>query len=109
GLVIPRFTGFPITILEAYLLERPVITTERSDRLDWLTEAVARTTQFKAGPLARAIEELLLSPEKRAELGAAGRRAVLEQFGWQTIGKRYESLYRGCIDEARIARESRSK
>ena len=108
-LVIPRFTGSPITILEAYLLERPVITTERSDRLDWLTEAVARTTQFKAGPLARAIEELLMSPEKRAELGAAGRRAVLEQFSWETIGKRYESLYRGCIDEARIARESRSK
>ena len=103
--VIPAFTGFPITILEAYLLERPVVTTERSDRLDWLTDAVARTTRFEAGHLANAIQELLLNPQLRSELGAAGKRQVLERFTWDTIGKRYEKLYQECIDEARIARE----
>ncbi len=47
---------------------------------------------------AAAYRELLDSPDRRREMGAAGRRRVLEQFTWPHIIRRYESLW--CEQDA---------
>ena len=46
-----------------------------------------------AGALAAAIDALLAEPERAAELGVAGRRRVLERFGWRSVAERTAALY----------------
>jgi glycosyltransferase involved in cell wall biosynthesis len=44
--------------------------------------------------VARAVDELLADPDRRREMGAAGRRAWEERFSWDAVTSRYEQLYR---------------
>jgi glycosyltransferase involved in cell wall biosynthesis len=39
------------------------------------------------------IDELLADPDRRAELGASGRRAWEERFRWDHVASQYEALY----------------
>jgi glycosyltransferase involved in cell wall biosynthesis len=43
--------------------------------------------------VARLVDELLADPERRREMGAAGRRAWEERFSWDKVARRYEDLY----------------
>jgi glycosyltransferase involved in cell wall biosynthesis len=43
-----------------------------------------------AGALAGALETVLGDPDLAARLGAAGRRRVLEEFGWERVAERVE-------------------
>jgi starch synthase len=43
--------------------------------------------------VARAVDELLADPERRAAMGAAGRQAWERNFTWEKAAGRYESLY----------------
>jgi glycosyltransferase involved in cell wall biosynthesis len=45
--------------------------------------------------LADALEELVGDGERSARLGAAGRRRVTEQFGWDTVGAAVERVLLG--------------
>jgi glycosyltransferase involved in cell wall biosynthesis len=53
----------------------------------------------KANPasVARAIEDLIDSPEERARLAAAGYSAWKERFTWEKIALRYERLYQELV------------
>ncbi len=48
---------------------------------------------FRAA-LASRIDELLADPGRARELGAAGRRRVLEEFAWRAVADRTVALYR---------------
>ena len=50
-----------------------------------------------ADDLARAILELLASPSRRARLGEAGRRKVLENHTWETVADRVRAVYTEAI------------
>jgi len=95
-LAIPTFTGFPMTILEAYSLRVPVITTMAADNLDWLTEDVASIVPFDAKCLAHAAIRLLLNPTTRNNLAASGQQIVVNRFNWDVVGKMYEGFYEEC-------------
>ena len=43
--------------------------------------------------LAARINELLADPERAREMGAAGRRRVLEEFSWRSVAERTAALY----------------
>ena len=43
--------------------------------------------------IADAITYLAEHPERRAEMGANGRRAVLEQYNWEAEGRRLIEAY----------------
>jgi glycosyltransferase involved in cell wall biosynthesis len=47
---------------------------------------------------AAAVASLLDAPERRAELGAAGRSHAAEHFDWDRIATRYEDVYRGLAE-----------
>lgn len=49
------------------------------------------------GSLASAISALLDDPVRRAEMGAAGRRRVLEMFTWERSAERTADVYREVI------------
>lgn len=55
-------------------------------REDGLVEADVRA-------VATLVDELLADPERRREMGAAGRRAWEEHFSWKKVAGRYEDLY----------------
>lgn len=50
-----------------------------------------------ARDLATAINELLANPERSREMGAAGRRRVLESFTWDVTAQRTAELYRSVL------------
>ena len=76
-----RQDPFPLTVLEAMAAGVPVVGT----RVDGIAEQLAGNAGLLVDPedpagLASAIERLVRDADLRAELGAAGRRRVLENF-----------------------------
>ena len=43
------------------------------------------------GPLAAALEEVVADPARAEQLGARGRKRVLEEFGWERVAERVEA------------------
>jgi glycosyltransferase involved in cell wall biosynthesis len=56
--------------------------------------------------LTRALERLLDDPERRARLGAAGRRRVEELFSWKAVAEKTAAAYDDAI--ARYQEETRA-
>ncbi|MDD9935094.1 MAG: glycosyltransferase family 4 protein [Myxococcales bacterium] len=56
--------------------------------------------------LAAAIGELLDAPERRAAMGAAGRRRVLEHFTWKRAAERTADVYREVIEQRERTRRA---
>jgi starch synthase len=50
-----------------------------------------------AHAFAERINGLLAEPERAAALGRAGRRRVVEHFGWDAIAARVAELYRRVV------------
>jgi glycosyltransferase involved in cell wall biosynthesis len=59
-----------------------------------------------AEELARALGRLLDDPERRARLGAAGRRRVEELFSWKAVAEKTAAAYDDAI--ARYQEETRA-
>ncbi|MHB1570626.1 MAG: glycogen synthase [Solirubrobacteraceae bacterium] len=53
-----------------------------------------------AAEFARAVNELLAEPERAAEMGRAGRRRAVEQFGWAQVARRTAAIYERLIEQA---------
>ncbi|MGA2230509.1 MAG: N-acetyl-alpha-D-glucosaminyl L-malate synthase BshA [Tepidisphaeraceae bacterium] len=50
-----------------------------------------------AAALAKAVEELIRDPGRRAAMGEAGKRRAAERFSAEAIVPLYEALYRRCV------------
>jgi glycosyltransferase involved in cell wall biosynthesis len=91
--------GFGMVALEAMERARPVLAAE----IGGLGELVVdgRTGLLvppgEAEPLARALVELARDPQRRRELGEAGRRRALEHFAEHRNVERTELLYRAML------------
>lgn len=96
-LVVPSFTGFPITFLEACAFGTPIITTEESDDLDWVHENVGYVSSFDAESLATAVANVLFDEEKRLQFGRNGKRLIRERFSWDRVLSDFTDLYRSCL------------
>jgi alpha-maltose-1-phosphate synthase len=51
--------------------------------------------------LATAVNELVADPDRAREMGAAGRRRVLDRFTWSAVADRTVELYRRLLDVSR--------
>jgi glycosyltransferase involved in cell wall biosynthesis len=51
------------------------------------------------GELAQAIEALLDDPERRARMGAAGRRRVLDHFSWRAVAQATAAAYEDTVKD----------
>ena len=107
--VVPSlYEGFGFPAGEAMACEVPLVST----RGGALPEVVGEDGQCgvlaepgDAADLARAIREVLsMTEERRATMGAAGRRRVLENFTWRRAAERTVDVYR----EAMALREERA-
>jgi starch synthase len=104
------YEPFGITNLEAMACERPVVATAVGGIPEVVVDGetgvlvpVAFSPDEPMRPtdpeqlarnLADAINGLMADPDRRARMGAAGRRRAVEQFSWSSIAARTIALYR---------------
>jgi glycosyltransferase involved in cell wall biosynthesis len=103
--VVPSlYEGFGLPAAEAMACQVPVVST----RAGALPEVVG--TDGSAGvlvppghseSLARLIGELLDQPDRRTEMGVAGRRRVEALFSWRRTAEETVEVYRKAIAEQR--------
>lgn len=96
--VVPRFTGQPLVLLEAAACARPAVIAAPVAGLPWLEGSGGLATDPDPRALARAIAGLLASGRLES-MGAAARAAVAEQFAWDRIAARYDETYGAILAE----------
>ncbi len=93
--------GTRLKILEALALETPVVATSKG--AEGLNLAAGREVLIADAPaeLARAILSILGRPSLREQLAQEGRRAVVERYGWETIGALMDAWLRSAAAAGR--------
>lgn len=95
-----RWEGLPLVCLETMASGRPLIATA----VDGIPDAVRHGETGVVIPperpdaLADALAALLADAPARERLGAAGQRAVREQFAWSQVARRYLALLTASAD-----------
>ncbi len=91
--------NFGIVLPEAMACSVPVITTKGVDIWPELEESGgAMIIDEDAESIAKAIDQLLVDPEKRTAMGCAGRAWVESTFGGDAVVNRFIELYRKAIN-----------
>ena len=92
--------NFGLVLPEAMACGVPVITTKGVDIWPELEESGgAMIIEEDAVSIAKAIDHLLVDPEKRSAMGCAGRAWVESTFGGDAVANRYIDLYRRAINQ----------
>jgi len=87
--------SFGIAFLEAWACGKPVVGARIGaipSVIDEGRDGLLAAYQ-DASDLARAIVELLANPQRRAQMGGAGRRKVLGNYTWEIVTDRLRSVY----------------
>lgn len=109
------YEDFPIRILESLASGVPVVASNVGGIREVVVTGQTGTLVPPGDPeaLADAIVDLLQDDDRRARLGAAGRRRIVEEFSWQRAGARTVDLYRAVaegragVSRASMPRETR--
>lgn len=91
--VMPSFSGFPITFLEACACGTPIITTNNGDELDWIHDKVGYVVDYDKDQLRDAISKVMNDQRLRRKFGIDGKQLIKESLGWSNIIGRIENLY----------------
>jgi glycosyltransferase involved in cell wall biosynthesis len=100
-----EWESFGWTVIEAMALGVPVVSTNSGG----LAEVVGPNgvAGFAVDPqdvdsFAACISELISQPQRRDEMGAAGRRRVVEHFKVEDMAMKYAQMVRSTLDEDEI-------
>jgi glycosyltransferase involved in cell wall biosynthesis len=102
--VIPsHFEGFGLAAIEAMALSRPVVVTAVGGLVEIVEDGVsgAIVPAHQPGELARAVRELMGSPEQREAFGRAGRKRVEQAFDLPRITTQLCDLYEDTLSSIR--------
>jgi glycosyltransferase involved in cell wall biosynthesis len=104
SLLCSSFEGIPLVIFEAMSMQLPTVT----PLIGGIGEVIDATTGIGLDPqadvasYAAAVVDLAKDPDRRAELGATGRRTVVDRYRVETMGHHHRDLYARLIAQARI-------
>ena len=98
--------GTPVSVIESLAAERPAVATRVGGIPDVIRDGVDGflVDSNDAGALAERLAELASDPERRAEMGAAGRERVLGRYAVDRLVDDMDALYRGLLEELRSSR-----
>ncbi|HYB93951.1 MAG TPA: glycosyltransferase [Vicinamibacterales bacterium] len=101
-LLTSRNEGTPVALIEAMAAGVPGVSTDVGGVTDVIGGAdTGRTAPFgDADALARAIEELLADPQRRAAMGAAARARVLAHYDLNRLVADVAALYRDMLADS---------
>jgi glycosyltransferase involved in cell wall biosynthesis len=102
-----RNEGTPVSLIEACAAGRAVIGTRVGGMPDIITPGVngLLVPSGDAGALAAAISDLIVDPPRRAAMGDAGRRMVLERHGADRMVTELKELYRNLLAQSSLKLE----
>lgn len=80
-------------LVEAFACAVPVIGSDSGEIATVIGEAGVVVGERDVGGWTSAIENLLASPTRRAELGKRGRERALELYGWPVIARQYLGFF----------------
>jgi len=92
--VTPKFSGFPITFLEACVCGTPIITTNKGDYLKWIHENAGQVINFDTLELEACLSTMLLDESLRKRLGENGISLIEREFNWEKVVNRIENIYK---------------
>lgn len=89
----------PLVILEALLLERPVIIADQAPMNEALFGQAGQAVPYgDRAALTSALAALLADADRRRQLGAAGRRSVLDQCSAARTINQYQAAYQQAVE-----------
>ena len=96
-LVMPsRFEGFPLTLVEAFCFQMPVILFAIPE-LAWLPDTCCvKVTPFDEAAFGRAILELARDHERRHAMGGTAK-LFARQFSWDDLARKYEESFETAL------------
>ncbi|GAB4554281.1 MAG: glycosyltransferase [Geothermobacteraceae bacterium] len=101
-----RTEGISLTLLEAMSCELPVVATDVGGNPEVVVDGVTGyIVPQDAQVMADRIEDLIRNPEKRKQMGKAGRQRVVEHFSIQRAADQYYELYREVLAQRGRLRE----
>ncbi|MBF8192529.1 glycosyltransferase [Nonomuraea sp. K274] len=95
---VPWYEPFGMVPVEAMACGVPVVASAVGGHLDTVAGCGVLVPPRRPRALARALKDVLDSPERRARLGAAGARRARERYGWPRVAERTEAVYTQVID-----------
>lgn len=97
--VVPSlYEGFSLPAIEAMSCRVPLVATAVGAIPEVVGDAAVLVPPRDAGALAEEIGALLEDKTRRVELGADGRRRVLNNFTWEATARRTLEIYERAID-----------
>ncbi|MFI6870734.1 glycosyltransferase family 4 protein [Nocardia sp. NPDC050406] len=91
------YEGFSLPAVEAMASGTPLVASRAGALPEVVGDCAELVEPGNVDDLTRVLGQLLDSPTRRAELGAAGRRRVLEVFSWEAVAAQTVSVYEQAI------------
>src|SRR4029077_6348900 len=96
--------GTPVSVIEALAAERPAVATRVGGTPEVIRDGVDGFLVDSADPgeLAERLAELAHDPDRRAQMGAAGRARMLERYAVDRLVDDVDALYRELLAERKL-------
>jgi glycosyltransferase involved in cell wall biosynthesis len=92
--VTPKYSGLPVTFIEACACGIPIITTTEGDDIDWINNNVGFVVEYSVSSICQAIIKLLHDDKLRSRFGNKGKDLVRDKLNWDKIvAKIEENVY----------------
>jgi glycosyltransferase involved in cell wall biosynthesis len=97
-----RNEGTPVSLIEAFASGKPVVATDVGGVRDVVGEIGAIVDKDDDAAFAQCLSELIMSGERRSEIGRKGRESVIEKFSKDRLISDTEKLYEELLTEKGI-------
>ena len=92
-----RYESFTTSGLEAMACSKPLILTKNNHIHTWVEGNVGLTCEFKKEELTKCMNTLINDESLCNSFGKQGRQLIENEYNWNKVEAKIESIYRNCI------------